>query len=688
MVKLLSVVCTLLLAAASAPARQGTSPQKLALIVAISEYPPESGYGRINAQRDVALVQWALVTQDFDLQNIRIIEDSAATREGILAGIAWLAQRAGPGDAIVFHYSGHGHRISDDNGDELDGLDELLVPFGAPATIAGGTYRGEHHIRDDELGVLLSGLRAKVGPSGSVTVFLDACYSGSATRGGPGEATVRGVQTPIVVPGAPSRPPGLKEDDASGAFESVSTRGEPAGLGPLVVVSAARHDQVARETYDANRNPVGSLSLAISLALPRLSPGETYRSMFDRIAVVMSGMNLYDQRPQIEGTVNARVFSGQIVEQTPYHKVLAVVGDSLVRIPGGVLLGLLPGTRVELHPAGTADPRTSTALGRGVVRTANDGSAEVVVLPGASSGSLMGSWAFVTEYAFGDARVRIRLDPTLSVEAQTMARRALSSVPAVEIASSKPDLTIRPTRGGGTGRGAVGERVGLVAAVGGAELGEPLDPAAPETTGELSERVVAFARIGTLRRIELSDSRIKVRMELIRTVPRIRIVGGAPTCPEVSPTLLATPSASAEGIVMSPGDEYTLRLINEGRDPAYVSVLDLTPDGRVLQLFPLPGAYGSDNYLLPGANYLIPNVCFWAEPPAGIEVIKLFATRERLDFEPILTSGGGTRGEALSPLGQLFSDAYRGLRSGTAAATGWGSTAAISLTILPKARPR
>ena len=35
-----------------------------------------------------------------------------------------------------------------------------------------------------------------------------------------------------------------------------------------------------------------------------------------------------------------------------------------------------------------------------------------------------------------------------------------------------------------------------------------------------------------------------------------------------------------------PNDVYLLRIRNEGEDAAYVWILDLTPDGRVEQLFP------------------------------------------------------------------------------------------------------
>jgi len=38
------------------------------------------------------------------------------------------------GDVVFCHYSGHGGRVRDDNGDEEDGYDETLIPLVSNAT--------------------------------------------------------------------------------------------------------------------------------------------------------------------------------------------------------------------------------------------------------------------------------------------------------------------------------------------------------------------------------------------------------------------------------------------------------------------------------------------------------------------------------------------------------------------------
>src|SRR5215216_4725233 len=60
----------------------------------------------------------------------RLLLDGVATKDAITTGLSWLAEC----DAVeqnrirMFHFSGHGVRVPDEDGDEADGKDECLVP--------------------------------------------------------------------------------------------------------------------------------------------------------------------------------------------------------------------------------------------------------------------------------------------------------------------------------------------------------------------------------------------------------------------------------------------------------------------------------------------------------------------------------------------------------------------------------
>ena len=107
----------------------------------------------------------------FDEENIRVLMDDGEhempTRENIEEAYKTIVAEAEPGDSLFLHYSGHGCKIRDDNGDEADGFDEALVPV---------DYQTAGLIRDDDLfKIIIQPLPAEV----TLTSLMDCCHSGS-----------------------------------------------------------------------------------------------------------------------------------------------------------------------------------------------------------------------------------------------------------------------------------------------------------------------------------------------------------------------------------------------------------------------------------------------------------------------------------------------------------------------------
>ncbi|KAE8650290.1 hypothetical protein Csa_011457 [Cucumis sativus] len=50
-------------------------------------------------------------------------------KHNIRMALFWLVQGCQPGDSLVFHFSGHGSRQRNYDGDEVDGYDETLCPL-------------------------------------------------------------------------------------------------------------------------------------------------------------------------------------------------------------------------------------------------------------------------------------------------------------------------------------------------------------------------------------------------------------------------------------------------------------------------------------------------------------------------------------------------------------------------------
>jgi hypothetical protein len=105
---------------------------------------------------------------------IKVLLDEQATRNGMLAAIdTWLIRGSQPRDRVLFYYSGHGSQIQDTNGDEEDGYDETLVSV--DTRVEQGMYRDM--VLDDELQMRFNQLHDR-----QVTIIIDSCHSGTATR--------------------------------------------------------------------------------------------------------------------------------------------------------------------------------------------------------------------------------------------------------------------------------------------------------------------------------------------------------------------------------------------------------------------------------------------------------------------------------------------------------------------------
>jgi hypothetical protein len=101
----------------------------------------------------------------------RLITDETPvkpTRANILAAIDWLVAGLRPGENVMFHFSGHGGRVRDTNGDEVTGLDSCIYP------VNGGRLET---IIDDELRSLLA---ARIPAGSKCFAVIDACHSGTA----------------------------------------------------------------------------------------------------------------------------------------------------------------------------------------------------------------------------------------------------------------------------------------------------------------------------------------------------------------------------------------------------------------------------------------------------------------------------------------------------------------------------
>jgi len=310
--------------------------QKIALLVGINDY---NNFGQNDGDlsgciNDVKFISQILINKyGFSKENIKILLDGEASAENIEKAFQeHIISKAKPGDIVVFHFSGHGTYLDDDNRDEMDGLDEALCAADCDVSSPDTGY-----IRDDLLGSLID----KVATD-DITVILDCCHSGTGTRD-----LVNCKDRKYVPPFMTGK---------TGTREICSKEGGMKG----VVITGCTAAQISADAYfDVTSKSegiwMGALSKNIYNTLLFAPPGMTYEELIAMVQQRLASQG-FDQNPQLEGSFkNKSVFnipSGEVKMGIPINSV----ENNMVEIELGCMGGAVTvGSIYEVYPPGTDD---------------------------------------------------------------------------------------------------------------------------------------------------------------------------------------------------------------------------------------------------------------------------------------------------------------------------------------------
>ena len=303
--------------------------ERWALLIGINDYIAGGDKWDLRGcENDVRLMQEILITKfGFQPDHIKVLLSDQATRSNIIAAIkTWLIDQARPSDTVVLHYSGHGSQIYDDNGDEKDGIDEVIVPVDI------SLYRPGKEIRDDELSALLDQIRAT-----DITVIMDACHSGTGTRGL--DVVPRFLE--LEYPAPRGLPPGEEygnreiKDDASD------------GDRKFTFLAGCSANETSGDTYfyeHGSRFYAGVFTYNLASALREAQPGETYGDLMGKVVRDVKARG-YWQTPQIEGHKNKLIFAnmGSEIPAQQCVPIRSLFGDR-VTLPIGAVGGATVGS--------------------------------------------------------------------------------------------------------------------------------------------------------------------------------------------------------------------------------------------------------------------------------------------------------------------------------------------------------
>ena len=653
---------------AGAGRARSDEPAKRALLVGISSYDRGGAedWWDLSSSGDLQAISLLLQRRfGFAPEEILILEKpEETTGDAIVSAFeSWLIEPTRPGDVVYFHYSGHGSEMPDDDGDEIDGLDECLIP-----TDYVSRHDASRNIRDDKLADLLDAL-AKREPA-SVTLTFDCCYSGTATRGG--RQAIRGQAWRGERPRAATRGGG-QDDGPSGLLP-----GSHPAASHYVVLSATSQGQVASETDDGADGSMGLFTWAFTRAAADAPAGSSYRSLFERIANLMLERNR-DQNPQIEGQLDRVLFDGRYAPPPTYLPVTLDPGAGLV-LEAGALQGMTVGSRLTIYPAGTMDFLAAEPIARAKVAFADLNYCTLELEPGYSGGAtdsiFLAARAVEEMHHYGDDRLLVDLSGLAAWSGRPALLREIEALPLARVAQANE---------GGWDLRLTGPDAGHIRIEGqdGSLLREL--PAGPRASAAVARSLEGAARWRFLSGLENKDPYAQVAIEL-RVVPVAveRDADGAVTRVKGDlPPRLEEPGARKLAV----GEFVMLELRNTGFVDAFVTVLDLKSDGSVGPLWPYPGVLVKDNRILADNEWhRIPEpFVFELERPLGVEVFKAIATAEPADFSPLLdreTIEASPAQRSGGPLGRLLRSAMLGQRGEPALESGNWAVASARIVLV------
>jgi hypothetical protein len=602
------------------------------------------------------------------------------TYERIVAGFRALTSRARPGDHVYVHYSGHGGRcptiVPKVKG--RAGLDETLVPMDIQNSSA-------RYVRDVEISRLLKEMTDK---GLVVTVVLDCCHSGGATRAalrGDARVGIRGVEfvdrTKRPAESLVGTPAELAAAEPRGA-EGTRGMAAAAPAGGSVVLAACRPSEEAAEYPFDGSHSQGALTYWYLTTVGAAPADLTFRTVYDVVQSRIHGQ-FPAQTPMLFGDPDRQVFTGLSVPATAAVPVAAVStnGQSLTLASGQA--GLVQSDmEFAVYPAGTDPSHTAAriALARVGAVNATTATAQVVKRFG-NRPVQVGDRAV----AVGAAQKLVRTvrlaqgaeAPAATARALKRVEQAVTDRKWVEPVAGPEDAAdfIVTTTGDG-------KRYAICDA-GGAplEIRPALTTTADDAATAVADRLVHLARFQAVRGLDnpdpFSSLRGKLVVELYATPPGYQ-PGGPLTKLKQFPAG-RTPGVKSDTWII-------LAVTNRSTAVVNVSVLDLGSDWSVssaLEDEPFHPIDGGATWQLPlrarlakgqrtGKDVL--KVIATVDPPPPYEMLYLPALDQPIP--PESERGAMRSAGALSPLGELLAAAsadqpMRSLTAGGQTTRGW-----------------
>jgi hypothetical protein len=596
--------------------------EKYALIIAIGNYPlPEkNGWSKLSSGNDAALMNDALQHQGFKQENIKLVLDTNATKANIEKSIDYLHNHVLAGDIVVIHFSGYGEQLEDDNGDEADGLDEALVPYGAVYSADRNRYKElqKGYLRDDELNEKITALRDKLGANGDVLMLLDVCYSATEANA-IGDGQCRGTNPPMVsFKFTPLYSPIIE----TSVFRD-KTRSDPGyDACPFTILSAAAARNLNFECVKDKGVVYGPLSYAFATALVKLKFKTTYRTLFTEIDNTIRDIAPL-QKPVMEGEVMDRLlFRGNYKSRQPYFTVEKWNTPYEFVIDAGLLFGVTRGSSVNLIDVSANDTVKQTYIPQAtIIATDNYSSvARLIVQDTIIAGNFR---AYSSQMNYGTGKLRLNMRNVNGVAKKV--KESFKDFSLIEF-HNNPELYLDTFNSA---------KSWALKYPNGAVYQSGFDIIGADAIENIKDWLKRFSRYRYLRGLNFEEEGLTARVELVFLNDSGQI------------DLAKMKTRSNNGrLALQEGDVVYLNVTNTGTKRLYVNVLDIRSDGRISPILPAKHIANpiklNECRIVPGGAVLMSNIKITIAPPFGEETFKVFLSKDSLDLEDVLIKDNST----------------------------------------------
>lgn len=587
-----------------------TKAESYALLIGISEYPAQSGWATLSSKNDIIHLEAALKLNGFKTANINKIEDDLATKSEILNQFQKLIDSVNKGDIVYVHFSGHGQQVIDDNNDEVDALDESIVPYDSPKEYKKNVNEGERLIRDDKLEIFCSALRKKLGTIGQLILVLDSCNSGTGIRGQYKTMTrVRGTSVVMAPDSKLLRIKKRKLDRDKGIKSEYNKR----GLAPMAIYYSTQAHELNYETYDAQLQPIGSLSFAMATILSEVKKELTFKELYDRIVQRMHILSP-KQHPQWEGNPNQVVFQNNLKDlPSEYYSISNYFDNNMVEIETGTLAGHFEGSQVGLICL-----ENQRIINYGSITKASLTNSLITLDENFILNANNLYKVKILKKSLNSYDLTVRIDNRYGNKWSEIINN-IQAQEYIEISECNADLYLESNSNSLVLKDIEGNTLVKCESL--------------SCRNELEKKLFEYAQVKFLKNCESKNEDHFFSINLFRA-----------DCDKINQKI--NDLDTLNNLSVHVGECVQLLIKNEGSSAAYFSLLDIQPDNQLNIL--LPNKYSNkstqDFYLQPGKTYLTDFIIEVAEP-LGKETLKLISSSKPISFSTFLNrSNANTRG--------------------------------------------